>query len=143
MTKYSYASVNYQNLLTVTILSLFIILSIPTAKAESAVQRPWVEKQYDIKGGWDIVQRGDQTVIRFNNNFKTKNGPDLKVFLSKQNISNVNGNTATHDAVLLGALKSPRGEQEYVLPKGISVKDFQAVLIHCEKFSVLWGGGAI
>jgi len=41
---------------------------------------------------------GDQTIIRFHNNFKTKKGPDLKVFLSKKSIKDVTGRNATQDA---------------------------------------------
>lgn len=143
MTKHLNTSLRIQGVFLLAVLSMFSILSIPTASAATGVEREWVEKKYNIKGQWDIVQQGDQTVIRFSDNFKTKNGPDLKIFLSKQTIAEVNGRNATQDSVLLGTLKSPRGGQEYILPAGIDVNDFQTVLIHCEKYSVLWGGGTI
>lgn len=143
MTKHLNTSLRIQSVFLLAIITMFTILSIPLASAGTGVERAWVEKKYGIKGQWDIVQKGDQTVIRFSDNFKTKNGPDLKIFLSKQTIADVNGRNATQDSVLLGTLKSPRGGQEYVLPAGIDVNDFQTVLIHCEKFSVLWGGGTI
>ena len=143
MTKHLNTSLRIQSVFLLAVLTMFSILSIPTASAATAVEREWVEKKYNIKGQWDIVQQGDQTVIRFSDDFKTKNGPDLKIFLSKQTIAEVNGRNATQDSVLLGTLKSPRGGQEYILPAGIDVNDFQTVLIHCEKYSVLWGGGTI
>ena len=143
MTKHLHTSLRIQSVFLLAVLAMFTVLSMPVATAGTAGERGWVEKKYDIKGTWEIVQQGDQTVIRFGDNFKTKNGPDLKIFLTKQNIADVTGKTATKDSVLLGVLKSPRGGQDYVLPAGIDVNDFQAVLIHCEQFSVLWGGGAI
>ena len=45
--------------------------------------------------------------------------------------------------MLLGALESTKGTQDYVLPEGVSLSDFDSVLVHCEQFSVLWGGGAL
>ncbi len=142
MTKHLHTSLKIQSVFLLAVLTMFTILSMPLA-AGTGVDRPWVEKKYNIKGQWNIVQQDGQTVIRFSDDFKTKNGPDLKIFLSKQNIAQVNGRNATQDSVLVGLLKSPKGGQDYVLPAGIDVNEFQTVLIHCEKYSVLWGGGTI
>lgn len=100
----------------------------------------WVNKSKSIKGGWSIEKRGDQHVISFNDKFKTRGGPDLKVFLSPQSIENVTGKNATNGAALVAVLKSTKGSQEYVLPSNIDVSKFNSLLIHCEAFSVLWGG---
>jgi len=109
--------------------------------ATTSVSGDFIKKQKSIKGSWEVVQRGDQTVIVFGENFKAKNGPDLKVFLSPQSVANVTGKTATNGAVLLGELTSTKGVQEYVLPAGVEISDFGSVLVHCEAYSVLWGGG--
>ena len=103
----------------------------------------WVAKSKAIKGGWSIEKRGDQHVITFNEKFKTKGGPDLKVFLSPQSIDQVTGRNATNGAELVAVLKSTRGSQEYVLPSNIDVNSFNSLLIHCEQYSVLWGGANI
>lgn len=103
----------------------------------------WVNKQYQINGAWEIDNRNGQTVIRFKDGFKTKGGPDLKVFLSKSDISNVTGKNATQNATFLAKLKSTNGNQEYVLPQGLNIDDYASLLIHCEAFSVLWGGANI
>ena len=109
--------------------------------ATTAISGDFVKKQKSIRGSWEVVQRGDQTVIVFADNFKAKNGPDLKVFLSPKTVSSVNGKTATDGSVLLGKLTSTRGTQEYVVPAGVDLADFESVLVHCEAYSVLWGGG--
>ena len=90
-----------------------------------------------------MVQEDGKTIIRFSDDFKTKNGPDLKVFLSPQSVGDVTGQTALQGAVTLGRLKSNTGTQDYVVPKGVSLANFSSVLIHCEAFSVLWGGGRL
>jgi len=33
--------------------------------------------------------------------------------------------------------------QEYEIPAGIDIADFASLLVHCEAYSVLWGGAAI
>lgn len=106
-------------------------------------EQAFVDKQYDISGDWSVVEDGDQTLIRFSDDFRTRSGPDLKVFLSPNTIHDADGDNATDGSVLLGALESVEGSQDYVLPEGVSLVDFQSVLVHCEEFSVLWGGGAL
>ena len=89
------------------------------------------------------MKENGQTIVRFSDDFKTKNGPDLKIFLSPQSIEQVNGETAIDGAVLLGELKSKKGSQDYVVLAGVNLADFSSVLIHCEAYSILWGGGAL
>lgn len=103
----------------------------------------FVKKQKSIKGDFEVVRENGQTIIRFSDDFKAKKGPDLKVFLSPQTVDAVTGQTATNGAVLLGKLKSTKGTQDYVVPAGVSLSNFSSVLVHCEAYSVLWGGGAL
>ena len=112
-----------------------------TASAPAYGAQSFTKKKYKIKGEWRVVQENGKTIIRFSDDFKTKNGPDLKIFLSPQSIGGVTGQTALEGAVTLGALKSTKGTQDYVVPNGVSLANFSSVLIHCEAYSVLWGGG--
>ena len=115
------------------------------AQAEPVATTPisgdFIKKKKSISGSWEVVQRGDQTVIVFGDDFKAKSGPDLKVFISPATVSEVNGKTATNGSVLLGELTSTKGSQEYVVPAGVDLANFESVLVHCEAYSVLWGGG--
>ncbi len=122
------------------VLAFFSSGTMHTAFAMGTSEGTWVNKQYKIKGAWEIENRNGQTVIKFKDGFKTKGGPDLKVFLSKKNISDVNGKNATTDSILISTLKNKKGDQEYVLPANIDINDYASLLIHCEAFSVLWGG---
>lgn len=111
-----------------------------TAAATQAESKSFIKKRKSIKGSFTVVTENGQTLIRFSDDFKTKNGPDLKVFLSPQGISDVTGKTAVNGALLLGELKSTKGTQDYSVPEGISLSDYTSVLVHCEEFAVLWGG---
>ena len=113
------------------------------ATTTAATSGEFIKKKKSIKGGWEVIQRGDQTVIKFADDFRAKKGPDLKVFLSPQTVADVNGKTATDGSVLLGELISTKGGQEYILPEGVDINDYSSVLVHCEKFEVLWGGGEL
>lgn len=114
-----------------------------TASSTALGVQSFTKKKYNIKGNWSIVQEGGKTIIRFSDDFKTKKGPDLKVFLSPQTVGDVTGKTALDGAVTLGVLKSNKGTQDYVVPSGVSLANFSSVLIHCEAYSVLWGGGRL
>ncbi len=110
-----------------------------TVKAEGE----FIRKSKRLKGGYSVIEQNGTTIIRFAENFKTVNGPDLKVFLSPQSVKEATGRTATNGAVLLGFVKSETGRQDYIVPEGVDMASFASVLIHCEAFSVLWGGGDI
>ncbi|WP_207632568.1 DM13 domain-containing protein [Foetidibacter luteolus] len=64
-------------------------------------------------------------------NFTSTNGPDLKVYLSKE-IQPVN-------FVNLGSLKSTSGNQLYNIPAGVAVADYKYALIHCQQYNHLFG----
>ncbi|MEM6554404.1 MAG: DM13 domain-containing protein [Pseudomonadota bacterium] len=115
-----------------------------TASVAVAAELPsgtFVKKKKKLKGAWEVVQRGDKTFIVFGEDFRAANGPDLKVFLSPQTVADVTGKTAVNGAINIGELKTTKGTQEYEVPAGINLDDFNSVLVHCEAYSVLWGGG--
>jgi len=64
-------------------------------------------------------------------NFSSSNGPDLKVYLSKekQPVNFVN----------LGSLKSTSGNQLYAIPSSVNVMDYNFALIHCQQYNHLFG----
>lgn len=100
----------------------------------------WTGKGYAIKGGWHVTSRDDKTVISFDEKFKTRRGPDLKVYLSTSPIEDLQDRNVEDTSVLISPLKSNKGPQEYVLPDDVKLDDFRSVVIHCEAYSHLWGG---
>lgn len=101
------------------------------------------KKKYKIQGSWSLTERNGVHYISFSNDFKTKNGPDLKVFLSPRSVNDVSGKTAVGGSLNLGVLKSNKGAQEYAIPAGTDLSKFSTVLVHCQAYSVLWGGGSL
>lgn len=95
---------------------------------------------FSIDGSWTIEQRGDTRVLVLSEDFKTRSGPDLKVFFSPKRFDEVTGKTATEGSYYLAPLQSRRGAQEYELPADLDLAAFSSVLIHCEAYSKLWGG---
>lgn len=64
-------------------------------------------------------------------NFRTDNGPDLKVYLSKKDRPN--------EFISLGAIKSTNGNQVYDVSGTPDFSVHRFVLIHCERFNHLFG----
>ncbi|MBB3054320.1 DM13 domain-containing protein [Mucilaginibacter gotjawali] len=64
-------------------------------------------------------------------NFSTSNGPDLKVYISKEK-------NPVH-FVNLGSLKATSGNQIYDIPAEANPKDYSYALIYCQQYSHLFG----
>lgn len=114
--------------------------TVAVAMVDTAQTGSFEKSSFNIKGDWKIVKENGQTIFRVSEDFKTKNGPDLKLFLSPKTVENATGSTATQDAVRLGVLKSNKGGQDYIIPANVDLSQFGSILIHCEAFSKLWGG---
>jgi len=108
--------------------------------ASAVTSAPFVKKRYSIKGSWNITEENGQKVINFSDDFKTKGGPDLKVFLTPESVNALDSQNVTSSSLKLSVLKSTRGSQSYVIPADVNLSDYKSVVIHCEAFSVLWGG---
>ena len=104
---------------------------------------PWVEKGYEIQGAWSIVERDNQKIIVFDNEFKTRKGPDLKVYLSTLPIETIRDSEVQDSSIKISPLKSNKGKQEYAIPDEVNLDEYSSVLVHCEAYSHLWGGGSL
>lgn len=103
----------------------------------------FARKRKGTSGGWEIVQRGDERVLRLADDFRTGRGPDIKIFLSPTAFADANGGNATQGALLLGQLDSNRGAAALSIPADADLSAFSSVLVHCEEFSVLFGGAPL
>ena len=117
-----------------------VSLAYAAGPVAAAASGNFEKTSFSINGNWAIVKENGQTILRFSDNFKTKNGPDLKLFLSPKSVGDVTGKTATQGAVKLSVLRSNKGSQDYVIPSHIDLSQYGSILIHCEAFSDLWGG---
>lgn len=102
----------------------------------------WTKKANSISGTWSITEKNGKKVLSLKG-FKTATAPDLKIFLSPETSTKVSSRTATKGAVLVAKLKSSKGDQTYTLPAGVDLSKYKSVIIHCEKYSKLWGAGKL
>lgn len=83
-----------------------------------------------------------QYVVRFES-FRTTNGPALVVYLA-QHPSPANASDVTDNGFIrLGELKGNVGNQNYAVPDGANIADYNSVVIWCELFDVLFSPAAL
>ena len=125
--------------------ALIIVPAIALANSQtdlklSSVEAEFVKKRYTIHGSAEIETSDGITRIIFSDDFKTKNGPDLKVYLSKIPLTELSEKDVDEDALRVSVLKSHKGSQSYTLPANIDISEYKSVVIQCEAYAVLWGG---
>jgi hypothetical protein len=82
---------------------------------------------HSVSGTVKVYEQGsDKTVVL--DPFNSQNGPDLKVYLSKD--------VDASEYVNLGVLKSTMGKQSYTIPASTDLSSYLYLHIWCEEFSV-------
>jgi hypothetical protein len=76
-------------------------------------------------------------------NFKTSNGPDVRVYLVKGTDAKNNENIKAGNFVDLGPLKGNIGDQNYTIPKDVDLDQYQSVSIWCRRFSVNFAAASL
>ena len=127
----------YKKIVNTSLLSLLALIAM-ISFALAADSKPWKNQEFKVKGNWSIEQRADGNYIVLDEAFKTRGAPDLKLFVSKANYSDITGKNATRNASFVAKLKSNKGAQSYKIPSNINVSDYQSLIIHCEQYSKLW-----
>ena len=77
-----------------------------------------------------IVMREDGAYLLRYTNFKTINGPDLYVYLSKD--------LEAKEFINLGPLKATEGNINYEIPADVGSDDYRYALVWCKAFGVLF-----
>ena len=98
----------------------------------------WTKKSHRVQGTWKI--ENSQVALE---NLSTKSAPDLKIFVSPLSVDQLNNKNATKGAQLVAVLKSSKGSQTYALPKGLDLTKYKSIIIHCQRYSKLWGAAAL
>lgn len=106
--------------------------------SETLYTGTWTKKSFNVSGEWSIIKKDGKTYVKLSSDFRTRNAPDLKIFLSPLAASETNGDNATAGSVLVAPLTSNSGAQTYEIPEGVDLTGFKSVLIHCEQYSKLW-----
>lgn len=84
---------------------------------------------HPAKGSVRLIKTDAGYVLRYED-FKTINGPDLFVYLSKD--------IDAKEFVDLGALRATEGNINYAVPEGVDPSEYRYALVWCKQFSVLF-----
>jgi hypothetical protein len=90
---------------------------------------------HNAEGQAKVIKLGDGSNFLRLEDFRSTNGPDLYVYLSTDK-----GNS---DFVNLGRLKGNVGDQNYKIPDGTDLSQYDTALIWCQAFSVLFGSAEL
>jgi hypothetical protein len=80
-----------------------------------------------------VRSSADEWIVRFEDDFKASNGPDLYVWLVPESGRVQDG------YVDLGRLKGNIGSQNYLVPADTDLSRYHTVIIWCKAFSILFG----
>ena len=110
------------------------------ADGETIQKSEWTKKSFKIKGVAELKNEDGTIHLILGDDFKTKNAPDLKFFLSPKPIADITGENILEGAVFIADLKKNKKAQSYTLPAGTDLSAFKSLVLHCEKYSKVWGG---
>jgi len=89
---------------------------------------------YELQDGSNLVRFED---------FRTTNGPALVVYLAKHPSPTEARHVSDGGYIKLGKLKGNVGNQNYVVPPGTNIDEYNSVVIWCELFGVLFSPAAL
>lgn len=89
------------------------------------------DSSHSTSGDVFTVKTDDGIYLRFEN-FEATNGPDLYVYLAKSG-------GKTSEGIRLEKLKGNVGDQNYLLPAGVDLTEYDKVVIWCKAFDVDFG----
>ena len=104
------------------------------AKKEAGFSTVRGTSGHPASGTVQVITSENTKIIRYEN-FKTINGPDLYVYLSKD--------LQAKDFVDLGKIKATEGNINYEVPKNIDIKNYSYVIVWCKTFGVLFNSADI
>jgi hypothetical protein len=101
------------------------------------IEGSFVDRSHPGSGLAKVLNDGtEQRFLRFED-FKTDNGPDLFVYLTRADAAADAGAFGVDgDFVNLGRLKGNVGEQNYEIPTDVDLSEFDTVVVWCDRFSV-------
>lgn len=129
-----------KNIVKTTFVILFsLAVTGLTQAAETVASGTWTKKKESIAGSWKITKDGDSMKLVMTD-LKTKKAPDLKIYFSPKTIQSLSSKNATTGGYFLKPLSSHKGSQTYTLPNNFDLSKYKSVIIHCKKYTKLWGG---
>lgn len=95
-------------------------------------------------GSFFLERVGGDLRLVLSDDFRTDEGPDLHVALTPTVVADAgNDNAMAEGAEVVGKLAKQAGKQVYDLPDDLGLDQYNSVVIHCIKFSHLYGAAPL
>jgi len=100
-----------------------------------------VGKAHATSGRASIYQSADGRRDLRLTDFMTSNGPDVHILLARNDDEDLAKDFVKGklDSVELGVLKANQGDQNYAVPVSADLTNYDAVVIYCVRFHVVFG----
>jgi electron transfer DM13 len=113
-----------------------------TPRVRTLSRAPFRSYEHATSGRARVLVYADgRRYVRFEN-FRTSNGPALKVYLSAAPVSGPAG-TFDDRYVDLGDLKGNIGPQNYSIPRDVRLGRYRSVVVWCKRFAVAFAAAAL
>ncbi|MCY4064651.1 MAG: DM13 domain-containing protein [Chloroflexi bacterium] len=100
-----------------------------------------IDPIHGAEGSATVYELPDgERVLRFED-FRSKNGPDLHVYLSREAPTSTFAGLGDGE-IHLGALKGNVGNQNYDIPADVDLSEYRSVVIYCVPFHVVFSTAA-
>jgi pentapeptide MXKDX repeat protein len=102
-------------------------------------------KVHATSGRATVYEEADGKLVLRLTDFKTSNGPDVRVILAatKDAADDANFLKDNTEKLELGKLKGNEGDQNYEIPSGTDLTKFRTVSIYCERFKANFGAAPL
>jgi hypothetical protein len=94
---------------------------------------------YTVSGEVQLIVDGNERQLVFSDSFASSVGPDVLVYLSKNDTANEGG--VLREPISLGPIQGFNGTQTYTLPANSD--DYDSVVIWCRAFSSAFGSASV
>jgi hypothetical protein len=96
---------------------------------------------HQTSGRATVYKAADGTEYLRLSDFSTSNGPDVHVVLGRSDDANLKQEIVKGplDNIELGDLKGNQGDQNYDVPASVDLRQYDAVVIYCERFHAVFG----
>jgi hypothetical protein len=120
----------------------------PTPEAGPVVLRQgtFITHEHDTTGSVRVVRTAGGELRLEIVGLDTSNGPDLRVWLTDQEVRPGTAGWRVFDDgkwVELGRLKGNKGDQVYPIPADVDLGAYRSVSIWCKRFAVSFGAAAL
>ena len=119
----------------------------PTVVKGSSVQTLASGTFYSIlhptEGTARIYRLGDGSRVLRLTDFKTRNGPDVHIYMVAADDAKDNATVKRAGFIDLGAMKGNIGDQNYTLGPDVDLSKYRAVSVWCKRFAVNFGAAPL